>query len=115
VTRLLRNAAIGAAFCSYRALFYRAWDILPVLLGMGALSGCLYTLLEPAVRRRPRLHYLPWVLCAYLVIFGGVGVTGALQHDEESIQVFTNPWFIGFVLVAGAIGAYAAARTFEDE
>jgi len=91
VKRLLRNAAIGAAFCSYRALFYRAWDILPVLLAMGALSGCLYTLLEPAVRRRPRLHYLPWVLCAYLVIFGGVGVTGALQHDEESIQVLTNP------------------------
>ena len=115
MNRFIRNAAIGAAACSYRALFYRYFDILPVMLGLGALSGCLYTLLEPIVRTRPRLHYLPWVLCAYLVIFGGVGVVGVLEHDQESLEVLTNPWFIGFVLIAGPIGAYAAARTFEDK
>src|SRR5205807_3055453 len=113
--RLFRNAAIGAAVCSYRALFYRAWDVLPVMLAMGALSGCLYTWVEPAVRGRPRLHYLPWVLCSYLVLFGGVGLTGVLMHDEETIQTLTNPWFLGFVLLAGPIAAYAGARMFEDE
>jgi len=91
VNRFIRNAAIGAAACSYRALFYRYFDILPVMLGLGALSGCLYTLLEPIVRTRPRLHYLPWVLCAYLVIFGGVGVVGVLKHDQESLEVLTSP------------------------
>ena len=115
MSRLARNAAIGAACCSYRALFYRSWDILPIMVAMGALAGCLYTLVEPAVRTRPRLHYLPWVLSAYLVIFGGVGALAVLKHDKESATVLTNPWFVGFVLVAGALGGYAAARTFEDK
>src|SRR2546426_9351453 len=63
---LLRNAAIGAAFLSYRALFYREYGFFALLCGLGALSGVLYTLLEPLFRNRPRLHYLPWILCAYL-------------------------------------------------
>ena len=113
--RFLRNAAIGAVACSYRALFYRAWDVLLVLLPVGALSGLLYTALEPMVRHRPYLHYVPWVLCAYLVLFGGVGLAGLLAHDQESIEVFKNPWFVGLILIIGPIGAYAAARTFEDD
>ena len=115
LNRLARNAALGAAFCSYRAIFYRSWDLLPIMLAMGALAGSLYTILESAVRSGPHRHYLPWVLSAYLVIFGGVGVLAVLKHDEESAEVLTNPWFVGFVLVAGALGAYAAARTFEDD
>jgi hypothetical protein len=55
------------------------------------------------------------VLSAYLVIFGGVGALAVLKHDKESATVLTNPWFVGFVLVAGALGGYAAARTFEDK
>ena len=115
MNRLLRNAGIGAVACSYRALFLRYFDILPIMIVLGALTGCLYTLVEPAVRSRPRLHYLPWVLCAYLIIFGGVGAVALLKHDQESIDMLTNPWFIGFILIVGPIGAYAAARTFEDE
>jgi hypothetical protein len=114
VNRFLRNAGIGAAFCSHRALFYREWGLLPVLAALGALAGCLYTLLEPAVRSHKRLHYLPWVLGAYLVIFGVAGVTGLLQHDPESLEIIKNPWFIGFVLLAAPFAAYAAARMFED-
>jgi hypothetical protein len=29
--------------------------------------------------------------------------------------MIASPWFIGFILVVGPIGAYAAARTFEDK
>jgi hypothetical protein len=115
VSPFLRNAAVGAFFCSYRALFYREWDVFLVLAAMGALAGCLYTLVEPAVRSHKRLHYLPWVLAAYLVIFGGVGVGAVVEHDAESLEIMKNPWFIGFVLLAGPIGAYAAARMFEDK
>jgi hypothetical protein len=115
VNRLARSAAIGAAACSYRAAFYRQWDVFLVLAAAGALAGCLYSVLEPAVRRHPRLRYLPWVLCAYLVIFGGVGVGGLIEHDQHSLQIVANPWLIGFILVVAPIGAYAAARTFEDK
>jgi hypothetical protein len=96
-------------------VFYRDFEILPIVLVLGALAGVLYTVLEPAVRRRPRLHYLPWVLCAYLLIYGGVGVTAVLKHDRESLGFLANPWFIGFVLVAGPVAAYAVARMLEDE
>ena len=115
MNRLARNAGIGAAACSYRAVFYRQWDVFLVLAAAGALAGCLYTVLEPAVRKHPRLHYLPWVLCAYLVIFGGVGVGALIEHDQDSLRMIASPWFIGFILVVGPIGAYAAARTFEDK
>jgi len=117
VRRFLRNGAIGARFCSYRALFYREWDVFLVLSVMGALAGCQYTLVEPTVRSHKRLHYLPWVLAAYVVIFGGVGVGAVLEHDHdtESLAIMKNPWFIGFVLLAGPIAAYAAARMFEDK
>jgi len=115
VSRFLRNGALGALFCSYRALLYREWDFFLVLAAVGALAGCLYTLVEPAVRSYKRLHYLPWVLAAYLVIFGGVGVGAVLEHDTESLEIMKNPWFIGFVLLAGPIAAYAAARMFEDK
>ena len=111
---LFRNAAFGALFCSYRAVFYRDWPAFLVLATMGALAGCLYTLVEPAVRSHKRLHYLPWVLAAYLVVFGGVGAGALLEHDTESLEMMKNPWFIGFVLLAVPIGAYAAARMFED-
>jgi len=110
----LRNAAIGAVAASYRALFYKWYDVFGLLFGLGALSGILYTLVEPLVRSRPRLHYVPWVLCYYLVIAGGLGV-GVLKHDDWSVNALTNPWGIGFFLIAGAIGAYAAARIFEDK
>ncbi len=110
---LLRNAAIGAAFLSYRALFYREYEFFALLCGLGALSGVLYTLLEPLVRSRPRLHYLPWILCAYLVI-GGTIVVGVRKHDDMSIAVLESPWGVGFFLIAGALAAYAAARMFED-
>jgi len=111
---LLRNAAIGAAFLSYRALFYREYGFFALLCGLGALSGVLYTLLEPLFRNRPRLHYLPWILCAYLAI-GGLTIVGVLEHDEMSIAALESPWGVGFLLIAGAIGAYAAARMFEDK
>jgi hypothetical protein len=55
------------------------------------------------------------VLAAYLVIFGGVGVGALLEHDTESLEMMKNPWFIGFVLLAGPIASYAAARMFEDK
>ena len=110
----LRNAAIGAAFLSYRALFYRDYEIFALMLGLGALSGVLYTLLEPLIRSHPRLHYLPWIMCAYFVLGGTVAV-GVLKHDEMSSAVLTSPWGIGVLLIVGAIGAYAAARTFEDK
>ncbi len=112
--RFLRNAAIGAAAASYRALFYRWWDVFAILLAFGALSGILYTLLEPLVRQHPRLHYLPYILGFYLLIFGGIGV-GAIKHDEMSVNVLTSPWGIGFFLIAGMIGGYVAGRTFEDK
>jgi len=115
VSRFLRNGTIGAIFCSYRALVYKDWDGFVVLAAMGALAGCVYTLVEPAVRSHKRLHYLPWVLAGYLVIFGGVGVGALVEHDTESLEVTKNPWFIGFVLLAGPIAAYAAARMFEDK
>ena len=115
MSRFLRNGTIGAIFCSYRALVYKDWDGFVVLAAMGALAGCVYTLVEPAVRSHKRLHYLPWVLAGYLVIFGGVGVGALVEHDTESLEVMKNPWFIGFVLLAGPIGAYAAARMFEDK
>ena len=115
MNRLLRNAAIGAAFVSYRALIYRDWFAFVTLFVGGALSGCLYTLLEPLVRERPYLHYLPWILCGYLVLFGALGGAAILTHDRESIDILTNPWFIGFGLIATPIAAYAAARMFEDK
>ena len=111
---LLRNAAIGAAALSYRALFYRDYEIFALMFSLGAVSGVLYTLFAPVVRSHSRLHYLPWILCAYLVLGGTVAV-GVLKHDEMSSAVLTNPWGIGFLLVVGAIGAYVAARTFEDK
>jgi len=110
----LRNAAIGAATLSFRALFYRDYEAFAILLGLGALSGILYTLLEPMVRGHPRLHYLPWILCAYFVL-GGIVAVGVVEHDEMSSAILTSPWGIGFLLIVGAIGAYAAARTFEDK
>ncbi len=115
MTAFTRNAVIGALFCSYRALFYRQWDAFLVLALMGALAGCLYSVVEPAVRSNKRLHYLPWVLAGYLVVFGGVGVGSLVEHDAESMAVTKNPWFIGFVLLAAPIAAYAAARMFEDK
>jgi hypothetical protein len=115
VSAFVRNAVIGALSCSYRAVFYRDWKIALLLAAMGAVAGCLYTVVEPAVRAHKRLHYVPWVLAAYLVIFGSVGVGGLIEHDTESLEVMKNPWFIGFVLLAGPLAAYAAARTFEDK
>ena len=112
--RFLRNAAIGAIAASYRALFYKWWDVFGILLALGALSGVLYTLLEPLVRQHPRFHYVPYILGFYLVIFGGIGV-GVLRHDEWSLDALTSPWGIGFFLIAGAIGGYVAGRTFEDK
>ena len=88
---LFRNAAIGAAFLSYRALFYREYGFFALLCGLGALSGVLYTLLEPLFRNRPRLHYLPWILCAYLAI-GGTTIVGVLEHDDMSLTVLKSPW-----------------------
>jgi hypothetical protein len=84
------------------------------MLVLGALSGVLYTLLEPFVRNRPRLHFLPWIVCAYFAI-GGIIVRGVLLHDEMSAAVLKSPWGVGLFLVAGAIAAYAIARTIEDE
>ena len=115
MSRFLRNAGIGALFCSYRALFYREWKAFVVLAAMGALAGCLYTLVEPAVRSHKRLHYLPWVLAGYLVVFGAVWFPSLLEHDTESLEMIKNPWFIGFVLLAAPLAAYAAARMFEDK
>ena len=111
---LPRNTAIGAAVLSYRALFYRDYGMFAFMLALGALSGVLYTLLLPFVRSRPRLHYLPWILCAYFAI-GGVLAVGVLKHDDMSLAALKSPWGVGFFLIAGAIGAYAAARTFEDK
>ena len=108
----LRNAAIGAATASYRALFYRWWDAFIIMAALGALCGILYTLLVPVFRNRPALRTVPYVLCFYLFIVGGLGV-GVLKHDEMSANALTSPWGIGFILVAGAIGGLMAARTFE--
>ncbi len=112
--RLLRNAAIGAGILSYRALFYRDYGMFALMLGLGALSGLLYTMVEPLVHERPRLHYLPWILCAYFAI-GGIIAVGVLKHDEMSAAVLRSPWGVGFLLIAGAIAAYAVARTVEDK
>ncbi len=84
------------------------------MLALGALSGVLYTLLLPFVRSHPRLHYLPWILCAYFAI-GGVLAVGVLKHDDMSVAALKSPWGVGFFLIAGAVAAYAAARTFEDK
>ena len=111
---LLRNAAIGAAFLSYKALFDREYAVFALLCGLGALSGVLYTLLAPLLRKRPRLHYLPWILCAYFAI-GGIIVVGVRRHDPMSNAVLESPWGVGFFLVAGALAAYAVARIFEDK
>jgi hypothetical protein len=111
---LLRNAAIGAAFLSYKALFDREYGVFALLCGLGALSGVLYTLLAPLVRNRPRLHYLPWILCAYLAI-GGIIVAGVRRHDAMSNAVLESPWGVRFFLFAGALAAYAVARMFEDK
>ncbi|SRR5712692_10020949 len=112
--RLARNVAIGAGVLSFKALFYRDYRMFALLLALGGLSGALYTLLVPFVRNRPRLHYLPWILCAYFAI-GGVTAVGVLEHDEMSAAVLRSPWGVGFLLIAGAIAAYAVARTLEDE
>ena len=111
---LPRNAAIGAAVLSYRALFYRDYGMFTFMLALGALSGVMYTLLLPFVRSHPRLHYLPWILCAYFAI-GGVLAVGVLKHDDMSLAALKSPWGVGFFLIAGAVAAYAAARTFEDK
>jgi hypothetical protein len=111
---LLRNAAIGAAVLSYRALIYRDYQVFALFLGLGALSGVLYTGVAPFVRNHPRLHYLPWILCAYLFLGGTVAI-GILKHDDMSVAVIESPWGIGFLLAVGAIGAYAAARTLEGK
>ncbi len=111
--RLARNVAIGGGVLSFRALFYQDYSMFAFMLALGALSGALYTLLEPFVRNRPRLHYLPWILCAYFAI-GGVTAVGVLKHDEISAAVLESPWGVGFLLIAGAIAAYAVARTLED-
>ena len=111
---LPRNAAIGAAVLSYRALFYRDYGMFAFMLALGALSGVLYTLLLPIVRSHPRLHYLPWILCAYFAI-GGVLAVGVLKHDDMSLAALKSPWGVGLFLIAGAVAAYAAARTFEDK
>jgi hypothetical protein len=110
----LRNAAIGAAALSYRALFYRDYEVFALLLGLGAVSGVLYTLLEPVFRNHPRLHYLPWILCAYWVLGGGLAV-GMLKHDEMSFAILNSPAGVGLLLIVGAIGGYAAARALEDK
>lgn len=95
-------------------MFAGDWLAFAVLAMAGAAAGLLYTLLEPAVRPRPRLRYLPWVLGTYLVIFGGGGVGGLLVHDHDSIDRIRNPWFIGLALIAGAVGGYAAGHACED-
>jgi len=112
--QLARNVAIGAGVLSFKALFFRAYRMLPLMLALGALSGALYTLLVPFVRNRPRLHYLPWILCMYFAI-GGITAVGVLEHDEMSSAVLRSPWGVGFILIAGALAAYAIARTIEDE
>lgn len=112
MTRLGRNAAIGAALVSWRALFYRWYDVFVVMLVLGALSGALYTLLEPYVRGRPKLRYLPWILSMYLVLGGGT-VVGVLKHDDMSIAILSSPFGIAFLVVLGAFGGYAIARQFE--
>ncbi len=111
--RMARNVAIGAAILSFRALFYRDYGLFAFGLALGALSGVLYTLLEPFVRDRPRLHYVPWILCAYFAI-GGVVAVGVLKHDEMSADVLKSPWGVGLLLIGGALAAYAVARTLED-
>jgi hypothetical protein len=111
--RLARNVAIGAGVLSFRALFYREYGMFGLMLALGAVSGALYTLFEPVVRNHPRLHYLPWILCAYSAI-GGVTAVGVLKHDEMSAAILGSPWGVGFLLIAGAIAAYAVARTLED-
>src|SRR2546430_17008159 len=107
---LPRNAAIGAAVLSYRALFYRDYGMFAFMLALGALSGVLYTLLLPFVRSHPRLHYLPWILCAYFAIGGGLAV-GGLKHAHRSRTALKSPGGMGSFLLAGAAPAYAAART----
>src|SRR5882762_4582525 len=112
--RLLRNVALGAGVLSFRALFYRDYSLFAFMFALGGLSGVLYTLLVPFVRNRPRLHYLPWILCAYFAI-GAIIAVGLLKHDEMSAAALRSPWGVGFFLVAGAIAAYAVARTVEDK
>jgi len=99
-TRFVRNVAIGGGVLSFRALFYRDYSMFAFMLALGALSGALYTLLEPFVRNRPRLHYLPWILCAYFAI-GGVTAVGVLKHDEMSVAVLRSSWGVGLPLDFG--------------
>ena len=40
---------------------------------------------------------------------------GVLKDDDMSVAALKSPWGVGFLLIAGAIAAYAVARTLEDK
>lgn len=108
----LRNALIGGGVLSFRALFFHDYGLFALLFILGMLAGLLYTGLEPVFRGRPRLRYVPWLICAYGILGVEVGV-GLVKHDEMSEEAIRNPWGVIFLLVLGAVGAYAAARNLE--
>ncbi|HWP37512.1 MAG TPA: hypothetical protein VNL18_08190 [Gemmatimonadales bacterium] len=128
----LRNALIGAALVSIKALFAlagglmredlasaaRAGQAALFLAAAGAVGGCVFTALGPLRRRGGLARYLGWTLTVWVVlavvIVAGTRLFPDAKPGEPDVLVMlSEPLGIAFWLAVGTVLGVFLARVAE--